>query len=201
MSMHTVLRKLRPALPVAVALALSGCFGGSVAQQIASSMAVHAADRVTASMVESQELGTGTGQQQMVLADRAPDPYWTDFVTAGFAPATPQAQPQPLPEQAVQPAADAEMMATPLMRVEIWNLLVGEEKRAFLETARLRDAASVPPPEEWPQWEIAAGGRLDDAGKMVTFLIPPGLGRVASGAHAVVEATAGGLYYARHVLN
>ena len=200
MSMHTVLRKLRPALFAAAALALSGCFGGSVAQQIASSMAVHAADRVTASIVESQELGTGTGRQQMALADRAPDPYWTDFVTAGFAPATPQAQPQPLTEPAVQPAANAEMTATPLMRVEIWNLLVGEEKRAFLEAARLRDA-SLPPPAEWPQWEIATGGRLDAAGKMVTFLIPPGLGRVASGAHAVVEATAGGLYYARHVLN
>lgn len=200
MSMHTVLRKLRPALFAAAALALSGCFGGSVAQQIASSMAVHAADRVTASIVESQELGTGTGRQQMALADRTPDPYWTDFVTAGFAPATPQAQPQPLTEPAVQPAANAEMTATPLMRVEIWNLLVGEEKRAFLEAARLRDA-SLPPPAQWPQWEIATGGRLDDAGKMVTFLIPPGLGRVASGAHAVVEATASGLYYARHVLN
>ena len=138
MSMHTVLRKLRPALFAAAAPALSGCFGGSVAQQIASSMAVHAADRVTANIVESQELGTGTGRQQMGLADRAPDPYWTDFVTAGFAPATPQAQPQPPTEPALQPAANAEMTATPLMRIEIWNLLVGEVKHAFLAVCVLQ---------------------------------------------------------------
>ncbi len=162
---------------------------------------MHAADQITASALESNELGTGTNRQNALLANRAPDPYWADFVTAGFTPVMPQVE--ALPEQPAAPAKTAaEITATPLLRVEIWNLLVGEEKRAFLEAAQRHDAASLPPRSEWPQWQVAAGGMLNKAAKPVTVLIPPGFGRVASGERAVVELVApGGLYYARYALN
>ena len=185
---------------LAAALVLAGCLGGSIAQQLASSVTLHAADRMTASVVESRELGTGTSHQAN-LPERAPEPYWDDFVTAGFASVTPQVE--PLPEQVVAPeAAPAAMTATPLLRVEIWNLLVGEEKRAFLEVASLRDATHVPPRNEWPQWQVAAGSLLNAPEQAITILIPPDFGRVASGGQAVVEQVApGGLYYARYALN
>ena len=198
--MRSTSRLLRAALAIGTLL-LSGCFGGSVAQQLASSLAMHAADQMTAGAMESHALGTGSERQDTILADRAPDPYWTDFVTAGFAPATPQIEPLPEPATAaVKPAA--EITATPLLRIEIWNLLGGEEKRAFLEAAQLREASSLPPRSEWPQWQIAAGSVLDESARPVTVLIPPGFGRVASGERAVVELVApAGLYYARYALN
>jgi len=190
---------LRVVLPAVIAPMLGGCLGGSIAQQLASTVAVHAADRITAGVVESRTLGTGSGRDQILLADRAPDPYWDDFVTAGFSPVTPQVE--PLPEPAPVPAAAANTVtATPLLHVEIWNLLVGEEKRAFLEAARRLDAARAPSPEEWPHWQVAAGGLLREPSQSVTFLIPPALGRLASGARLVVEQ-AGELHYARYVLD
>ena len=198
--MRSTSRLLRAALAI-VTLLLSGCFGGSVAQQLASSLAMHAADQITAGAMESHALGTGSERQDTILANRAPDPYWADFVTAGFAPVTAQVEPLPEPATAAAKPA-AEITATPLLRIEIWNLLVGEEKRAFLEAAQLREASSLPPRNEWSLWQVASGGMLGEAGKSVTFLIPPGFGRVASGEHAVVERVApGDLYYVRYTLN
>ena len=198
--MRSTSRLLRAALAIGTLL-LSGCFGGSVAQQLASSLAMHAADQMTAGAMESHALGTGSERQDTILANRAPDPYWADFVTVGFAPATPQVEPLPEPATAAAKPA-AEITATPLLRIEIWNLLIGEEKRAFLEAAQRRNAASLPPRSEWSQWQIAAGSVLDEPARPVTVLIPPGFGRVASGERAVVELVApAGLYYARYALN
>jgi len=197
-AMRPVTRLLRHVLP-ALALMLGGCFGGSVAQQLASTMAMQAADHIADNVVESRELGTGTGRQDVRLADREPDPYWADFVTAGFEPMTAQAEPLPQ-SAAVSPTTAGEMTATPLLRVEIWNLVVGEEKRAFLEDASRLEAEQLPR-AEWARWQVATGSLLGGQDTPIMLLIPPEFGRVASGERAVVEVSPSGLYYARHALN
>jgi hypothetical protein len=101
-----------------------------------------------------------------------------------------------------QTTAKAAIEATPLVRVEIWNLLIGEEKLAFLEKARLRGDPNLPPKNEWPRWQVAAGALTGGDNKPVVFLIPPGFGRVSSGELTLVEMSAPGeLHYARYALN
>lgn len=199
--MHIFYRKMQWGLLATVFLSLGGCLGGSVAQQLASSFAMHAADKMTASAIEDYESRSAEARRNIILQDSRPDPYWAAFVTSGFSQVRPIVEPVPSHEQP-QTASRASIEATPLVRVEIWNLLIGEEKRAFLEKARLLGADNLPPKSEWSRWQVAAGALASDKNKPVVFLIPPGFGRVASGELALVEMSgAGELHYARYALN
>lgn len=192
-------------LPAIACLLLCGCLGGSVAQQLASSLAMHAADRITASAIENYENKTEAERRNGVLQDTSPDPYWAAFVTSGFNQVIPitEAPPQSALQPASQPQIKQEKFkATPLVRVEIWNQLVGEEKLAFLEKARLQGATNLPPKQEWHRWQVATGAVASDKDKLLLFLIPPDFGRIASGELAVVEMfEAGEVSYARYALN
>lgn len=193
-------RKMQWGLLAMVFLSLSGCLGGSVAQQLASSFAMHAADKMTASAIEGYESRSAEARRNIILHDSGPDPYWAAFVTSGFSQVKPVVE--PIPSHEPQTAGNGTIEATPLVRVEIWNLLIGEEKRAFLEKARLLGADNLPPKSEWPRWQVAAGALASDSHKPVIFLIPPGFGRVASGELALVEMSGPGeLHYARYALN
>ena len=184
-----------------VLVSLGGCLGGSVAQQLASSLAVHAADQMTASIVENHDLQAEAARRKIVLKDSPPDPYWAAFVTSGFTSVKPITEPIPN-QNAASPPANAAIQATPLVRVEIWNLLIGQEKLDFLEKARLQGSPNLPPKNQWPLWQVATGALTSDKHKPVVFLIPPGFGRVASGEMAVVEmSTAGEPYFARYAVN
>lgn len=169
-----------------VSLALCGCLGGTVAQQLVRSMLMHGADKVTAAAVEAGERNEKLAAQKLPLKDSPPDEYKLAFINSGFEKVT--AQVEPLPEVKIE---DEEktlelMQENPLVQVEVWNMLVGDEKQHLLEKARLQGSTSLPPKNEWQQWQIATGETLSNQ-RAITFLIPPGIGKLHSGAIALVE--------------
>lgn len=223
---------------------LSGCLGGTIAQQIARSIATHVADKMTARAMDVDEnddysqaqytsaanISTqnnalqrnalqGNATQNTILANNASghnqrqnsalqntpvDPYKIAFVNAAFEPV--QAIAEPLPAQ----TADIETpiqsaMSNQLVRVELFNLLIGDEKAAVYEKARILGSASLPKAREWDNWRVATGAvkSADVADKkLITFLIPPEFGKLPSGTIAVVElASTGELNIARYMAN
>ncbi len=181
---------------VAMTLLLTGCLGGSIGQQIVQSILLQGADKATASAMDAHE------RNQIALAKKnaKPDPYTIAFLNAGFEPVT--AQIEPLPEALPEEEKDLPMMQeTKLVPVEIWSLLAGEEKQNVLEAARLRGSTEIPPKNEWRQWQIATGAS-NQSNQPITFLIPPEMGKMRSGAKAMVELSRSNeLSVARYSLN
>jgi len=188
-------------IPASVLLMLGGCVGGPLAQQLASSLLMHAADKAVASSIESNLQAQEEAERNKPLADKLPDEYWAAFVTSGFAQMTPA--PEPLPSKTTPSNQKAlSPQANQLVRVELWNLMLGEEKLSVLEKARLMGASSVPPKDQWPQWKVATGAATQAKDKPLVFLIPPGFGAVSSGQQAVVELKGQGeLNIARYPVN
>lgn len=182
-----------------IVLTLGGCMGGPIAQQIASSIIMRAADRAVANSIENNLQAQEEARRNMPLPDKMPDEYWAAFVTSGFAEVAPIEEPlpvKPIVQKSVSPQASR------LVRVELWNLMLGEEKRSVLEKARLMGASTIPPKNEWPQWKVATGAIANEEGEPLVFLIPPEFGKVSSGQHAVVEMTGlGELHVARYPVN
>lgn len=138
-----------------------------------------------------------TGKQTPALYSTEPDPYQLAFFNAAFEDVKPISE--PLPEQVAEPEAPISMVrANQLVRVEIFNLLIGAEKIAILEDARMLGALSLPPKQEWQHWQVAIGA-IQHTKKVITFLIPPEFGKLPSGAVAMVElAGPGELNIARY---
>ena len=97
-----------------------------------------------------------------------------------------------------------------LVQVEVWSLLVGDEKQNMLEKARAQGFSSIPPKAEWQKWQVAIGSadnpmlkkNLSTQQQAITFLIPPEMGKMRSGAKALVElSSVGELSVARYALN
>jgi hypothetical protein len=146
-------------------LSLGGCFSGTIAAQIASSVATHIADKAIATSLEAQR-----------RAEEA------DYRQAAYTP---------------PPQADAHVSR--LVKIEVWSLVIGEEKTRILENAA-RVGAALPDKLDWPNWQLAVGP-VDEAGKQtINFLVPPELGRIRSGTQVVVEVSeVGGLHTARYL--
>ena len=201
--MFTLCRKMTCFILAFALVTLSGCAGGPIARQMASSLAMRAADSATASIVETQERKDEEARHTMVFKNTPPDPYWAAFLTSNFTQVTPTAEPLPADPQPAQssettPAAQVSR----LVRVELWNMLTNEEKLAVLERSSKLGATDLPPKGEWPQWKIAAGGLEGQKDTTIFFLIPPDFGRINSGDKAVVEISSlGGLHFARYRLN
>lgn len=176
---------------------LSGCVAGPVVQQLATSIIMRGADKITADAYEAkvrEEKARG-----IVLKDTVPDEYYAAFISSGFESVQPVAAPQPGVSDPVQEQL-ARIESSRLVRVELWNLLLGDEKRLTLEKAYLLGSASVPPVNEWDHWQVATGASEATANLPITFLIPPELGRAKAGGNAVVEITQqGGLHVARYL--
>ena len=195
-----------------------------------------------------------TSQQNLVLQNAAvlntfkntpPDPYQLAFVSARFEELKPTLE--PLPEQLAeidtaiaapivmlqnnQPAKN-QLVQNRLVQVELFNLLIGEEKAAVYTKAQLLGATFLPKQREWKLWRVATGviknnainttaknsgekthatkstntnaalNDLTDSQQVITFLIPPELGRLPSGGVALVEiASPGELNIARYKIN
>ncbi len=183
-----------------VSSALSGCLGGSIAQQIVSSMLIKGADKATAMSLDAQERNNKEAAQKMPLKDTAPDPYKIAFLNAGFENVAIQVE--PLPEIPLEAETPIQMMQeTKLVQVEVWSLLVGDEKQRVLEKVKSQSEADIPPKSEWQQWQIAIGGAENNK-QAITFLIPPEMGKIHSGEKTLVElSSVGGLNIARYTLN
>jgi len=181
---------------VLFACQLSGCMGGPIAMQIASSIATRIADHAVANALDVQD---GPSNRKVERKDTDPDDVWMAMATSGFRPVDPNAK-------ALEDATPEEIsvqiqQANSLVRVEVFNLLIGDEKTAVLEKARAIGALNLPDRREWPYWNVATGMTENDK-KLITFLIPPEFGKLPSGAQTVVElASPGDLNIARYKSN
>ena len=112
-----------------------------------------------------------------------------------------------LPQETTEMESQYEIIqSSQLVRVELFNLLIGDEKNAVYEQARLMGAASLPQKREWALWRVATGAiqasNIQTSKKMITFLIPPEFGKLPSGAVTMVElASPGELNVARYKAN
>ena len=78
-----------------------------------------------------------------------------------------------------------------LVPVELFNLLINEEKNVVFERARLLGAQNLPQKREWKFWQVASGALLINK-KPITFIIPPGFGKLPAGSITMVELAAPG---------
>ncbi|HEY0563492.1 MAG TPA: hypothetical protein VGD04_09200, partial [Methylophilus sp.] len=125
-----------------------------------------------------------------------------------FSPVTAVQEPLPDYPQEEQEIPIVILNTNPLVPVELFNLIIGEEKTAVLEKARLSGALNLPAREEWKEWEVATGmiksgiaHHIDSPSeaKLITFLIPPEIGKLPSGSSTMVElANKGNLHIARY---
>jgi hypothetical protein len=137
-------------------------------------------------------------QTQRAIHAAQYDPYRIAIANTAFEELKPIAE--PLPDE-----ADTEVetrvnivQGNQLVRVELFNLLIGDDKNAVYENARLLGATSLPQKREWALWRVATGAIQSDK-KVITFLIPPEFGKLPSGAIALVElAGVGELNIARY---
>jgi hypothetical protein len=249
-------------LLISTSMLLSGCLGGTIAQQVARAIATSAADNAVASAMDVQELETqnrfaqnqkyrpennpiiqqntaqqNTAQQNLALQSLAIpnttqqnsllqknaqskiaplDPYKRAFINARFEELKPIAE--PLPEQSTEVETPIVVMqSNQLVPVELFNLLIGEEKAAVFTKAQLLGSTSLPKQREWKLWRVATGiiksenmnqtALNDQTGsaqpqQIITFLIPPEFGKLPSGSIALVEiASPGELNIARYKIN
>jgi len=176
---------------VSTIFALSGCLGGTIAQQIARSVFLHAADKVTASAMDASEAREKKALANRPLKDTPPDPYKIAFLTSKFENVPLEIEPLPAVNSAEDETAIQFMASTQLVEVEIWSVLIGDEKQQVLERERLKGSLMIPPKNEWSQWQVAVGqqankGPSQDAAP-IYFLVPPEFGKMRSGNKAIVE--------------
>jgi hypothetical protein len=190
------MRKPASTLPILIFLPLlvQGCVGAPVARQIASSAVTQTADHVTGKMVEAHEQSQRQQTLDLTFKDSVGDEYWALFATMQFPdlPPTP-----PAPEET--PPAPPTATSSRLVPVQIWGLVVGDEKNTVLERMRRNGSQIVPSQEEWDRWQLATGGLDGRSGGQLYLLLPPDFGRVHSGDRAIVEiAGVGGVHIARY---
>ncbi len=228
---------------------LSGCLGGTVAQQIVRSIATSVADKAMARAMdvdESQAYSNRQTDQSYAQAPSAlptpnaslpqphrpvptqaqvneqlakrnlthfnsvkrsmqetqPDPYQIAIANTAFEKVKPIAEPLPQ-EMAEVESTSTVIQGTQLVRVELFNMLIGEEKNTVYENARMIGATNLPQKREWALWRVATGAIQSNHSqpnkKLITFLIPPEFGKLPSGAVTVVElASPGDLNVARY---
>lgn len=194
-------------LPALAALLLAGCFGGTVAQQLARSIFIHGADKATAAAIDAHERNEKHAAQYRGANNTGFDDYQISFLRSGFEVVQPQVE--TLPQVTAQAAAvepNAKMIQeSKLVHVEVWSLLIGEEKQLLLEKAMQQGSQLIPPREDWSRWHLAVGAaeNIQTRHKQtITFLIPPEIGKMHSGGKALVEISAAGdLNIARYTLN
>lgn len=178
-------------------LMLGGCMGAPIAQQLLSSAVMHSADSIMSDAYEAQQ---HEAINNRVLHDAAPDEYWASFVSAGFQKISPLEEPLPVAEADIEEAApSATIQASPFVRVEVWNMLVGEEKLSVLEQAYALGNTELPPKQDWTKLHVAIGAMPGREDQPFVFLVPPDLGKLQSGQKTIIELdNAGGLNIARY---
>lgn len=172
---------------------LSGCMGGSLAQQVASSIATSMADDIISNSIEAQEKEDRKNKLTLrsILTNPSPNPERTAMLT-NFEFSRVEAITEPLPDY-----TDTEediplviLKTNALVVVELHNLLIGDEKLAVLQRARLKGALNLPEVSEWSDWYVATGAIQQPEQshlEIITFLIPPEIGKLPSGSHTTVE--------------
>jgi len=177
---------------------LSGCLGGTVAQQIVRSIATSVADNAVANAMDVNEDAKPRTRPSITLADRPPSDLSLALMNSGFkerpstnqlAPAQPIEKPIPI------------IKTNELVRVKVHNFIIGEEKNAIYEKAYRIGTANLPHQQAWKNWNVASGV-IEKNQTPITFFIPPALGKLPSGSFSIVElAYDGNLNIARYADN
>jgi hypothetical protein len=217
----------------AAACLLSGCLGGTIAQQIVRSIATKVADKAIANAMDVQDgpsnrkpkdtyaaqnnnngNNNASAYQNAMLSKQAtiqsePDAYRFAIANTAFEPAQPIAEALPEETEEVETRINV-MQGNQLVQVELFNMLIGDEKNAVYEQARLIGATGLPQKREWQSWGVGTGeiktatinNGTEKSKKIITFLIPPEIGKMPSGATALVElASPGELNVVRYKTN
>jgi hypothetical protein len=188
-----------------LASALCGCLGGSIAQQLVQTVLLHGADKATAAALDANEAKQKLAEQKMPLKNTTPDKFDIAFVNSGFQEVT--AQVEPLPQTPLDEEKSTQLMQeTKLVQVEVWSLLIGDEKQHILEDAKKQGSTELPPENKWQQSQVAVGATSNSTKankqEVITFLIPAEMGKLHSGSKALVElSTVGQLSVARYTMN
>lgn len=179
-------------------LLLNGCMGAPLAQQLLTSVVMNGADNIMNNAYEAQQREV---INHRVLKDSPPDDYWASFVSAGFQNASPVMEPTPVPDvKHDKPSPEIMVEASPFVRVEVWNMLIGEEKLSVLEKAYAAGSMNLPPKKDWEQLRIATGALEGRKDQPIVFLVPQELGKLSSGQQTIVQlANTGDLNIARYV--
>ena len=144
---------------ILLALNLPGC--AAVATQVVSSILTHSADRI---INDAYDAKLREEDRTRKLPDTHPDQYWVAMQNSGFNTITPQVENIPFERLnasqidaspvettkaiATQTIIEPLAVVAQLANVEVWNLLIGEEKNTVFENARLRGAIHIPPLSE-----------------------------------------------------
>lgn len=169
-----------------VASLLSACLGGSIAQQIASSIATRVADKAVATALDVDDSVAPKPKEAKLPENTEPDDFWVALTTGEFRPATTATMSEAEENEAEKEVPIQILETNPLVHVQLFNLLIGDEKVAVFQKARALGALNLPKEVEWPSWQVATG-MIENEKKMITFLIPPEFGKLPSGSQAVVE--------------
>lgn len=174
---------------------LSACLGGSIVQQIASSIMTRAADNAMAVALDVHE-DSLPRRRNGTLKDRGPNALSAALATSSFRTASANYKAPP-PSQQEETTVEI-LHGTSLVRVEVFNLIIGDEKTTVFENARAIGALNLPDQREWPAWQVATG-MVENRQQLIIFLIPPKFGKLPSGSLTVVElANPGNLNIARY---
>ena len=250
---------------ISASILLTGCLGGTIAQQIVRSIATSVADKAMARAMDVEDgpsnrtanhtnsqvtaVSTDSNANSSLLKPYQPansqpanqdqpnknlanqnlekynsvkrglevaqaNPYNIAIANTAFEELKPvELKPiaEPLPDEVANTENSIEVIqSSQLVTVELFNLLIGEEKNAVYEHARLMGSINLPQKREWQHWSVATGiiktdikssqNRADK--KIITFLIPPEFGKLPSGAVTMVElASPGELNVARYKPN
>lgn len=172
--------------------------GAPLAQQLLTSVVMNGADNIMNNAYEAQQR---EAINHRVLKDSPPDDYWATFVSAGFQSVPPSAESMPAADVVESKPNPAIMIeASPFVRVEVWNMLIGEEKLSVLEKAYAAGSMNLPPKKDWGQLHIATGALEGQEGRPIVFLVPAEIGKLTSGQQTIVQlAKPGDLNIARYV--
>lgn len=147
------------------------------------------------------------------------DKYLSAFLFSGFDEAPESVQQTNKPETSQAPTVESEpasIESSHLVSVEVWSIILGEEKNSLLAKAQRLGATQLPPSSEWHQWKMAIGSldrlRSDqdsvvnaksiegDAQKTILFIAPPDFAKFKNGDHVIVEISiSGGVHIARYM--
>lgn len=177
-------------------LLLSGCLGGTVAQQIARSIATSIADKTIANAMDVNE-GKPKVRQSVTLQDRAPSELSMVLMTSRFR-SHPTHEQVAMNEPADKPVQISQV--SPLVRVQLFNFIIGDERKSIIQNANSTIALNLSYQQNWEHW-LVASGIVEDSNEPIIFLIPPEIGKLASGSIAIVElANRGNVNIARYTV-
>jgi hypothetical protein len=196
--------KINRFLGVCIAcLFLSGCFGGTVAQQLVRSIATSVADKAIANAMDVNEDAQQKSRRHVAFTSRQSDDMSYALKNMRFKQA-------PLKNSPVNTQADNTALSLPppkkaqiikesaLVRVKVLNLIIGQEKNSLYEKARRIGALNLPSQQAWTNGHIAFG-IIENTENPITVVIPAELGKPTSGSIIIVElANVGDLNIARY---